>query len=145
MSRIVAAIFPDKAKAAEGNLALKKLVAEGIAVHASAIVSRNADSKLSLTEYAYEGSHVAAAAALIGGLAGLPGGPIAAAVGAAGGALFGVAAELTEKGEQTRLLDRISDKLAPGHTALVADIAEEGTSSFDARMSAMGGIILRQP
>jgi uncharacterized membrane protein len=145
MSKIVAAIFPDKPKADEGNLALKKLVADGIAVHASVIVSRTSDSKLSVVEYAYEGSHVTAAAALIGGLAGLPGGPIAAAMGAAGGALIGIAVELTEKGHQTRFLDRISDKLAPGRAALVADIAEEGTSSFEARMGALGGIIFRQP
>ena len=145
MSKIVAAIFPDKAKADEGNLALKKLVADGIAVHASAIVSRDLDSKLSLLECAYKGSHVTAAAALIGGLAGLPGGPIAAAVGAAGGALIGIAAELTKEGEQTKLLDRISHKLAPGQAALVADIAEVGMSCFEARMSAVGGIILRQP
>jgi len=73
-----------------------------------------------------------AVAALIGGLAGLPGGPLAAAIGATGGALIGISAELTGKGEDTRVFDRISDKLAPGHAAVVGDIAEEGMSSFEA-------------
>jgi uncharacterized membrane protein len=145
MSKTVAAIFPDIAKAREGNLVLRKLGAEGIAVHTSAIVFKNSDSKLSVLDAAYDGSHVTAVAALIGGLAGLPGGPLAAAIGAAGGALIGISAELTEKGAGKELVKRISDKLAPGNAAVVADIAEEGMSSFETRMSTMGGTFLRQP
>jgi len=71
MTKIVAAIFPDEAKAHEGNLALKKLGAEGIAVYASALVSKNSDNRLTVLEHACAESHMTAVAALIGGLAGL--------------------------------------------------------------------------
>ena len=40
MSKIVAAIFADRAKAYEGDLALKHLNAKGVEVHASAIGGR---------------------------------------------------------------------------------------------------------
>ncbi len=81
MSKIVAAIFADRAKAYEGDLALKHLAAKGVEVHASAIISKGSDSKLSVLEDSYDGFRVTAAAALIGGLAGLSGGPLGALMG----------------------------------------------------------------
>src|SRR5260370_17107512 len=95
MSKIVAAIFADRAKAYEGYLALKYLAAKGVEVHASAIISKGSDSKLSVLEDSYDGFRVTAVAALIGGLAGLRGGPLGALMGAVGGALIGGSAELT--------------------------------------------------
>jgi len=144
MNKTVAVIFPDTGRAREGNLVLKKFGAEGIAVYASTIISKNSDGKLRVLEAAYDGSHVTAVAALIGGVAGLPGGPLAVAMGAACGALIGISAELTEKGASEEFVKGISNKLAPGNAAVVADITEEGMSSFEARMSAMGGTVLRQ-
>ena len=144
MSKIVAAIFANKAKAYEGALALKDLAANGVEVHASAIVSKGSDSKLSVLEDSYDGFRVTAAAALIGGLAGLSGGALGTLMGAVGGALIGVSAELTENGERTRLVARISKELAPGSAAVVADIAKEGMSSFEQRMRAAGGTIQRE-
>lgn len=144
MSKIVAAIFADRAKAYEGDLALKHLAAKGVEVHASAIISKGSDSKPSVLEDSYDGFRVTAAAALIGGLAGLSGGPLGALMGAIGGALIGVSAELTENGEGTKLVARISKELAPGSAAVVAGIAEEGMSSFEKRMRAVGGTIQRK-
>jgi uncharacterized membrane protein len=141
MSNIVAAIFADKAKAYEGGLALKDLVRKGVEVRAFAIVSKGSDRKPSVLENSYDGFRVTAAAALIGGLAGSSGGPTGALMGAVGGALIGVSAELIENGERTRLVARISKELAPGSAAVVADIAEEGTSCFEKRMTAAGGTI----
>ena len=96
MSTIVAAIFADRAQAYEGDLALKHLAAKGVEVHASAIISQGSDGNLSGLGDGYDGFRVTAAAALIGGLAGLSGGPLGAMMGAVGGALIGVSAELTE-------------------------------------------------
>jgi len=104
MSKMVAAIFADRAKAYEGYLALKHLAANGVDVHASAFISKGSDSKLSVLEDSYDGFRVTAAAALIGGLAGLSGGPLGALMGAVGGALIGVSAELIGNGEGTKLV-----------------------------------------
>src|SRR5258705_11820418 len=134
MSKIVAAIFADRAKAYEGDLALKHLAVKGVEVHASAIISKGSDSKLSVLEDSYDGFRVTAAAALIGGLAGLSGGPLGALMGAIGGALIGVSAELTENGEGTKLVSRISKEWAPGSAPVAAAIAAEGVSPFGKRM-----------
>jgi uncharacterized membrane protein len=144
MNKIVALIFPEKANADVANLAFEKFGAEGIEVYALTIISRNSDGRLSVLEHTYDGSHVTAVAAMIGGLAGLPGGLLAVLAGAVGGALIGLSAEFIEKSERTNLVEIISDKLAPGDAAVVADIAEEELSHFEARMSAQGGILLRQ-
>ena len=144
MNKIVAFIFPEKANADEANLAFKKFCAEGIEVYALTIISKDSDSRLSVLEHTYDGSHVTAVAAMLGGVAGLPGGLLAAVFGAVGGALIGLSAEFIEKSERTKLVDVFSGKLAPGDAAVVADIAEEGLSDFEARMSAEGGIPLCQ-
>jgi uncharacterized membrane protein len=144
MSKFVAAIFADRARAREGYLALKHLAAKGVEVQASAIISKGSDSKLSVLEDSYDGFRVTAAAALIGGLAGSSGGPLGALMGAVGGALIGVSAELTENGEGTKLVARISKELAPGSAAVVAGIAKKDMSSFEKRMTALGGTIQRK-
>jgi uncharacterized membrane protein len=144
MNKTVALIFPGKANADRANPAFRKLSADGIKVYALTIITRNLDRRLSVLEHIYHGSHVTAVAAMIGGLAGLPGGLLAVVAGAVGGVLIGLSAELTEKSERTKLVDMISDKLAPGDAAIVADLAEAESSHFETRMSAEGGIVLRQ-
>jgi hypothetical protein len=39
------------------------------------------------------------------------------------------------------LVDKISRELAPGKAAVVADVADDGVISFEARMETMGGIV----
>jgi len=89
-------------------------------------------------ENRYDGFRVTAAAALIGGLAGLSGDPLGVLMGAVGGALIGVSAELTEDGEGTKVVARISKELAPGSAAVVAGVAEEGMSSFEKKDDGCG-------
>ena len=107
MSSFIGVIFPDEAKAREGARVLKDLHLEGgITLHGLAVAAKDAEGKLSVRESAYEGPHGTAAGALIGGLAGLPGGPVAVAVGAAGGALIGLSADLVNGGSIPSLLTR---------------------------------------
>jgi hypothetical protein len=61
MSKIVAAILADRARAHEGNLALKRLAAEGVERHAFAIISKGADTKPSVREDSHDGFRVTAA------------------------------------------------------------------------------------
>ena len=67
MNKIVAFIFPEKANADEANLAFKKFCAERIEVYALTIISKDSDSRLSVLEHTYDGSHVTAVAAMLGG------------------------------------------------------------------------------
>jgi uncharacterized membrane protein len=82
-----------------------------------------------------------AAGALIGGLAG----PVGIVIGAAGGALVGIAADLINLEDLTKFFDKISRELPPGNTAVVAEVTERsGTSLYDTRMQAIGGTIVRE-
>ena len=97
MSKLVVVMFPDAAMIHEAIGALKKLRAErSIRLYASTVVARDASGKLSVQEVTKEGLGGTAVGALIGGLAGLPLGPLAVTIGAAGGALIGGSADLTQ-------------------------------------------------
>lgn len=153
MSRYIGVIFPDEAKADEGSRVLKDLHAEGgitlsemsvVAKDATGTLSEKLSERLSEKKSVDEGSALAGGA-LIGGLAGLPGGPFAVVIGAIGGALVGGAADLINVGDFTNFFDRVSRDLPPGNTAVVAEVTEHsGTSLCETRMRAIGGTIVRE-
>lgn len=138
MSKYVIVTFPDEAKILEGASAIRDLHAKG-RIYASVIVSRDLDGKLSVREITGEGHAGTAAGALIGGLAGLPAGPLAVTIGAAGGALIGVTADLIGQQAETAFVEKISRELAPGRTAIVVELAEDEAMPFRTMMEAIGG------
>jgi uncharacterized membrane protein len=95
-------------------------------------------------EITKEGRGGTAVGAVIGGLAGLPAGPLAATIGAASGAIVGISADLINQHADTEFFDKISRELAPGKAPIVADVAEDGAISFEAQMQAIGGIVVRR-
>ena len=144
MSKFVVAVFPDEEKISQGTRALRKQRAKGgIKLYASIVVAKDASGKLSVQEITDEGLGGPTVGALIGALAGLPAGPLAATIGAAGGAVLGISADLTNQSDEAEFADKISSELAPGSAAIVADVAEDGVSSFEAMMEAIGGTIVR--
>ena len=145
MNTYIGVIFPDEAKADEGARVLKDLHAEGsIALSEMVVVVRGATGMLSVKKSYNEGPLGMAAGALIGGLAGLPGGPVGAVIGATGGALVGRAADLINRGDLTKFLDKISRELPPGTTAVVAEVTEQTLGLCDTRMRAIGGTVVRE-
>jgi uncharacterized membrane protein len=146
MSKYIGVIFPDEAKADEGSRVLKDLHAEGsIALSGMAVVVKDATGTLSVKKSVDERPLGMAAGALIGGLAGLPGGPVGIVIGATGGALVGRAADLIDLGDLTNFFDKVARELPPGNTAVVAEVTEHsGTSLCETRMQAIGGIIVRE-
>lgn len=145
MGEFVAAVFPDKASADAANMALKKLHARGMVIYGSAVVSKGPDGKVSVTDEIAEGSSATVGAALIGGLAGLAVGPIAAAIGAVSGALIGGSADLTDKGVGREIITRLAEELASGKDAIVADIAPDDLNAFEARLKKFGGTLIPRP
>ena len=81
---------------------------------------------------------------MIGGLAGLPAGPLGAAIGAAGGAIIGNSADLISQRAEEEYADKISRELAPGKAAIVAEVDEDGVAAVEALMQANGGILVRR-
>ena len=151
MSNFIVVFFSDEAKARQGVLVLEKLrTTEGrIWGYGSALVSRDLAGRLSLRTIANEGhggaAGGAAVGALIGGLAGLTAGPVAATIGAAGGATIGIAADRINENAFAAFIHEISRELAPGKTAIVADVAEDGVIPLEALMTEIGGVVVRSP
>ncbi len=145
MSKFVFVIFPDEAKAYEGTRALKELHAEGsLAVYDVAVVTRGADGRLSVKDAADSGPIGMGVGALVGGLTGLLGGPAGAAIGISVGALAGSFSDLFSMGVGTAFLDKVSQQLSPGKTAIIAEVAEDWVTPLDTRMGALGGVVERQ-
>jgi uncharacterized membrane protein len=146
MSKYIGVIFPDDAKADEGSRVLKDLRADGsIALSGMAVVVKDATGTLSVKKSVDERPLGMSTGALIGGLAGLPGGPVGVAIGATGGALVGWAADLINLRDLMKFLGKVSRELPPGNTALVAEVTEHsGTSIYDTRTQSLGGTIVRE-
>ncbi|HXX39870.1 MAG TPA: DUF1269 domain-containing protein [bacterium] len=145
MDNFVVAVFPTEEKAYEGTRALKDLHAEGyLVVYAMSVVTRGVDGKLRVNETAASGPLGTGVGALTGGLVGLFGGPAGAALGLAGGALLGSWADLLDLGVDRDFVDKVSEQLGPGKSAVVAEVEEQWVTPLDTRIQAVGGTVLRQ-
>ena len=144
MSKFVVIVFPGEAQAYQGTHALKELHAEGsLTLYGMAVIAKDAKGNLSIKEAADAGPLGTAVGALVGGLIGLLAGPAGALAGAMGGTLIGSLTDLFRYGVGADFLDKVSNELAPGKTAIVAEIAEDWTIPLDTRMESLGGTVLR--
>ena len=145
MERMLVIIFNDEAKAYEGSHALKQLDAEGsIAVHAAAVIKKNADGRVTLKEEEEDFPIRAVAGTAIGALIGLLEGPIGLAVGAVAGTLAGSIGDLHVAGVDAEFVDDVAVTLTAGKCAVIADVSEEWITPVDTRMEALGGTVLRK-
>jgi hypothetical protein len=114
MNKLVVVMFPDAATIHQATGVLAKLRAEGsIKLYASTIVAKDPSGKLSLQELTKEGLDGTAVGALIGGLAGLALGPLAATIGVAGGALIGNSADRIDQRAEAEFVERFSGEFGP--------------------------------
>jgi uncharacterized membrane protein len=111
-------------------------------LYASAVVTKSTARELSVQEITKEGHGGTTAGALIGALAGLAVGPVAAAITATGGAVIGNAADLSAEDDFGEFANNVADSIAPRGMAIVADIAEDGVSAFTAAIEGLGGTVL---
>jgi uncharacterized membrane protein len=95
----------------------------------AATVTKGDNGKLTMQVMADDGPAAAATGALIGGLAGLAIGPFAAAILATGGAVFGASAGLTNRGAGLAFAEQVTQDLAPGLAAVVAEVTPRTSPS----------------
>ena len=144
MGEFVVVTFDDSAMLHQATEALKKLHSEGSNKgYASAVVAKDPSGELSVGHVTKEGYGGTAAGALICGLAGLPLGPLAVTIGAASGAILGASADLLHHRDEAAFAEKILQELAPGKAAVVAEIAEEELTAFEAQMARIGGTVAR--
>jgi uncharacterized membrane protein len=82
---------------------------------------------------------------LAGILLGTLGGPIGLAIGASIGGLAGLIFDLARAGVSADFLEEASQALAPGKTALLAEIDEKTTAPVDTKLGELGGHVYRRP
>lgn len=144
MERMLVVIFDDEKRAYEGSRALSELDLEGeISIYAEAVISKNADGKLSIKQADGDFPIRTFGGTAMGSLLGLLGGPIGFGIGATAGAFAGALADLHVSGVDGEFLDDVSKALKPGKYAVVADVSEEWVTPVDTRMEALSGIVYR--
>lgn len=140
MSKFILVAFPNEEKAYEGMRALHKLHDEGsISLYSTTVIKREEDGSLLVKQREDEGPVGTGVGALAGGLIGLLGGPVGGAIGFGTGTLLGSLQDLYDLGVDEDFINEVSQKFAPGKTALVAEVSEDWVTPLDSRMEAIGG------
>ncbi len=144
---LFAASFPDKQSAARGAAFIKQLDEEGIVkLAAYAIASKDDRGGLAVEESDTPGAKGALLAGIIGGLAGLLGGPAVAAFGVAAGALSGGWFDVNRAGERSNFGERVAAQISRNRWALLAQAAEPEAAvkeRIEQQIAALGGSILQ--
>jgi len=146
MEKMLTVVFGDESRTHEGAKALNELDSDGsISIHAEAVIKKNADGTVSITQSGDNLPIRTVGGTAIGALIGLLGGPFGLGVGAAAGALLGGIADVNRAGVDAEFLNDVSAQLTPGKWAIVSDISEEWVTPVDSRMEALGGTVFRSP
>lgn len=143
MSEFLVSKFQSPSAAHRASIALEKLRVRGVTIYAWAVVCKNSDNRISISDRREYPGKPATVAALIGGLAGFTAaGPFGALTGAAGGALVGVAAKSVNRDAQLKLLDTISHEIGRDNTVLITEAEPTDTGSLEALIHHCGGTIM---
>ncbi len=142
---MLVAVFESENKAYEGLSALKDLHNNGdITLYATAVVSKDDKGHLHLNNAADQGPIGTATGLFAGSLIGLLGGPIGLAIGAATGTLAGLLFDVSADDINTTFVDEVSNALANGKTAVIAEIDEAWTVPVDIKLDALNAIVFRR-
>jgi len=145
MQRMLVVVFETRDKADEALDALRRLEdASVISVYAHAVVTKSVDATISSDAMRDGAPRPTIGGTAVGSLLGLLGGPMGLAVGAASGLVIGAVTEFARTRVARGFVADVADALLPGTAALVAEINEESTDPVDARMAALGGLVLRR-
>jgi uncharacterized membrane protein len=146
VTEFVALGFPDQTRIDKAIRAVEKFQSNhSDSLYASAVVSKSTDGKISVQEIIREGHGGTVVAALIGALAGLPAGPAAATIMAAGGAVIGEAADLISDDHFAECVNKITNSIPLGGAAVIADVAEGDVPLFRTTMESIGGNAIGLP
>jgi uncharacterized membrane protein len=145
MNRVIFVGFESESKAYEGDRALHDMHRDGaLTLYNDAVVVKEPAGKVVVRRSPDTEPIGTFGGMVTGGLIGLLGGPVGAAVGLGTGTLMGAAFDLTEAGVERDFVEDMGAKLAPGKAAVIAEIDEYWQVPLDTRMEALGGNVLRQ-
>jgi uncharacterized membrane protein len=144
VDRILVAVFADEMTAKQGAQALKDSCADGAStLMGVSVVSKDARGKLTVAEEYHESARAGIVAALIGALAGwAAGGPMAALIFAAGGALIGISADMIHRGGHVEAVKRVSNDLPRGKSAVITRLSQALDPDVNAIMNRLGAKVV---
>lgn len=144
MSKFIVTTFGTEKNAYEGSRVLKALHAEGeITLYGLAVIAKDASGKLSVKEES-DDLLGTAVGALTGALVGVLGGPAGVVVGMTAGMMLGSISDLLNIGVGADFVNKVSGELAPGKTAVIAEVDEDWVTPLNTRMEAIGGSVARE-
>lgn len=145
MDKMLVVVFDSELKAYNGAKALQELQKEGsINLYAKAVITRDADGKVSVKEQGDMGPVGTGVGMLTGSLIGLLGGPVGMVLGAYAGTVGGMFYDMEHLAVGGDFLAEVEQSLVPGNAAVVAEVWEEWTLPVDTRMEALGGTVIRR-
>jgi uncharacterized membrane protein len=145
MNKVVFVGFDTESQAYEGERALLDMHREGtLTLFNDAVVVKEPGGRVAVRR-APDAEPVGTFGGMVtGGLVGLLGGPVGAAVGFGAGTLIGAAFDLTQEGLDRDFVEDVGARLEPGKAAVIAEIDESWQVPLDTRMDALGGRVVRQ-
>lgn len=143
---IVVATFPEESTVFQAFSEIKGLAANpDVRIEGLVIVRRAADGSLQTPDVAATGHGNSVKGGLVGSLIGILGGPIGVLLGWGTGALLGGLRDASEVRSDYAMLQRLTEEMRPGETALVGHLREESPYPVDAIVRRLGGEVLRRP
>jgi uncharacterized membrane protein len=145
MNKVIFVGFGTEQQAYEGDRALHDMHREGtVTLYNDAVVVKESGGKVALRRAPDAEPVGTFGGMLTGGLVGLLGGPVGAALGLGAGTLIGAAFDLTKEGVDRDFVEEVGAQLEPGKAAVIAEIDEQWQAPLDARMEALGGNLMRR-
>jgi uncharacterized membrane protein len=145
MNKVIFVGFDSEPKAYEGDRALHQMHTDGsITLYNDAVVVKDSGGKVAIRALGDVEPVGTLGGMVTGGLIGLLGGPVGAAVGLGTGTLMGAALDLTRHGVSADFVEEVGGRLEPGKAAVIAEVDEQWEVPLDTRMEALGGKLLRR-
>jgi uncharacterized membrane protein len=144
MEQMLTAVFDTVPKALKGVIALKDLHRAGdITLYATAVIAKDVSGKVSIKQASERELNGPLVGLLAGILLGELGGPLGLVIGVSFGGLVGLIRDLAKAGFSADFLEEVSQSLAPGKTALMAELDETLEAPADRKLVKLGGHVSR--
>ena len=131
--------------ASEGLLALRELHQEGeVTLFAAAVVARDSSGGARVTQAAVEGPLGTAVTMMTASLVGLLARPIPGPISGSVPSLTGFVFDPERPGTDFGFLNDVVSALAPGRTAVIAELQETWVTPVDTRLAPLGGVVFRR-
>lgn len=144
MTNLIVASFNQEAEAVEASHKLNDLESLGdITVYEMVVVKKNPDGEVVVLQADTSAGLTTLSGTAIGALVGVLAGPVGMLLGMFTGTLAGAALEADDYGFAEDFLTKVTGQLAPGTSAVIAEVEEDDPEFIDSTLSLMGAKLTR--